>query len=74
MTFGYLIPKNINGDRWNLKRRRENLREFSFFLRNFSMFKPNDRPRSGFSFLSTTEGVLLHGKEYRPKGFSVKFL
>jgi hypothetical protein len=63
MTCGCSIHMNINGDRSNLKTQRRDPRELFYSYRILTeRFTVVCRPRSGFSFLSTPDGVLLHGK------------
>jgi hypothetical protein len=64
MTPGYLIPRSTNGDRLNLRILIGNRRAlFPVYFCDLHMVihLPLCSARSGFSFLSTPEGIVLHG-------------
>ena len=66
MTFGFLIPKNTVGAKWNSEILMFGLREPFLYSSSESIIPRSnanflDRPRSGFSFLPSADGILLHG-------------
>ena len=66
MTFGFLIPKNTVGAKWNSEILMFGLREPFLYSSPESIIRRSnanflDRPRSGFSFLPSADGILLHG-------------
>ena len=63
MTFGTLIRKSIAGGKSNFGKVNGGLRGYSIGVCTIKSFLlPSVSPRSGFSFLSTTEGIILYGK------------
>jgi len=61
MTHGYSTLRSTNGDRSNLRIPIENRRALLPVYLHLVLYLPLRSARSGFSFLSMPEGIVLYG-------------